>query len=69
MRTDFDNLQDGDLVTLHPNAANPLHRKPIEAMYQSGYFYCQGTPPTEGPDYYLGDVLKYNDGFTDGTEK
>jgi hypothetical protein len=63
MRTDFDKIEDGSLVLLHPNANNPLHKKPVKAVYARGYFYCQGTLPTEGPDYYLGDVLRYNDGF------
>ena len=64
MRTDFENLKDGNRITLHPNADNPLHREPVAATYQSGYFYCDGTNPMDGPDYYLGDVLAYNDGFT-----
>ncbi len=63
MRTDFENLTDGVVITLVPNENNPLHKKPIEATYSSGYFYCKGTPPEEGPDYYMGDVLAYNDGF------
>ena len=64
MRTDFENLTDGDAITLHPNASNPLHKKPVKATYADGYFYCEGSPPEEGPDYYFGDVLQYNDGFT-----
>ena len=63
MRTDFDNLQDGDRVTLFPNNANPLHKRATAATYSSGYFYCDGSSQTDGPDYYLGDVLAYNDGF------
>ena len=63
MRQDFENLQDGDRIVLHPNGDNPLHRKPIAATYQGGYFYCDGSPAHEGPDYYMGDVLAYNDGF------
>lgn len=64
LRTDFDNLADGDRVTLHPNSNNPLHKKPITATYSCGYFWCDGSDPMDGPDYYLGDVLAYNDGFT-----
>jgi hypothetical protein len=51
--------QDGDRVELRPNADNPLHKKPVMATYQGGYFYCDGSDPTLGPDYYLGDVLAY----------
>lgn len=63
LRTDLD-LENGTRVRLYPNASNPLHTKPVIATYQSGYFYCDGTPPTEGPDYYFRDVFQYNDGFT-----
>jgi len=63
MRTDFENLSDGDLVTLFPNATNPLHKTPTKATFAGGYFYCEGTDPHQGPDYYFGDVLAYNDGF------
>lgn len=63
MRTDFDNLQDGDRVTLFPNNANPLHKRAVAATYSNGYFYCDGSNPAGGPDYYWGDVLAYNDGF------
>ena len=64
MRTDFENLQDGDEITLHPNAMNPLHSKPVKTRYIFGYFFCEGTHPEDGPDYYFGDVLAYNEGFT-----
>ncbi len=67
MRTDFECLADGDSVTLHPNPDNPLQKKPVSATFQSGYFYCDGTPPEEGPDYYFGDVLRWNQGFTSQT--
>lgn len=65
MRTDFENLSNGDQITLHPLPNNPLHKKPVKATYQSGYFYCEGTDPTEGPDYYFRDFLQFNEGFTD----
>ena len=58
---DVESLNDGDRVRLHPNASNPLHRSPVMATYSSGYFYCDGTDPMDGPDYYVGDVLTYND--------
>jgi len=64
MRTDFENIADGDEVTLHPLPSNPLHKKPIKALFAGGYFYCDGSLPWEGPDYYLGDVLAFNEGFT-----
>ena len=64
MRTDFDKLNDGERITLYPLPDNPLHSEPVKATFASGYFYCDGSPPEEGPDYYLGDVLKYNNGYT-----
>lgn len=63
MRTDFDKIEEDTRVTLFPNADNPLHKKPVQAFYSAGYFYCDGTSPADGPDYYLGDVHRYNDGF------
>ena len=63
MRTDFDMLENGQRITLYPNAQNPLHKQPINATYSGGYFFCDGTSPMDGPDYYLGDVLAYNDGY------
>lgn len=54
-------LKDGDRVMLHPNASNPLHKRPVLASYQAGYFYCDGTDPMDGPDYYWNDVATYND--------
>src|SRR3546814_14014500 len=55
MRTDFDAIEDGAEVMLIPNASNPLHRSMVKAIYSGGYFYCDGSPPEEGPDSYLGD--------------
>ncbi len=64
IRTDFDNLEHGQKITLVPNDDNPLHKEPIIAWYFStGYFLCDGSNPDDGPDYYIGDVLKYNHGF------
>lgn len=65
IRTDFETLKDGARIVLHPRPENPLHRYPIKALYMSGYFYCEGTPAEEGPDYYTGDVLRFNVGFSD----
>ncbi|HUU97818.1 MAG TPA: hypothetical protein VM487_18945 [Phycisphaerae bacterium] len=66
MRTDFENLEDGQRIVLYPNADNPLHRKPVEVTFQRGYFYSDSAHlrAYPGPDYYFGDVLRYNDGFT-----
>ena len=64
LRQDFENLSDGDRIVLHPNSDNPLHKRPVTATFQGGYFYCDGTNSTDGPDYYFRDVLAYNDGFT-----
>jgi hypothetical protein len=63
MRTDFASLKDGDRITLIPNGLNPLHKKPIASTFQGGYFYCDGSKPEDGPDYYLRDVSQYNQGF------
>lgn len=63
MRTDIERLQDGDRVTLFPNSLNPLHKKPVTATFAGGYFYCDGSKPEDGPDYYWRDVLEFNDGF------
>ena len=61
MITDLSSLRDGDVVLLRPKPGNPLHRQPVKAMFQSGYFYCVGTDPMDGPDYYWRDVLVHND--------
>lgn len=65
MRTDFENLEDGARITLHPNSENPLHKKPVAATYSGGYFYCDGSDPADGPDYYFRDVSAYNRGFVE----
>lgn len=54
-------LNDGDRVRLYPNFFNPIHKRPVDAMYSGGYFYCDDYDPMNGPDYYFGDVLRYND--------
>lgn len=63
LETEVRTLRDGDSVLLFPNAANPLHKGPIKATYAGGYFYCEGSDPMDGPDYYFGDVLAYNHGW------
>lgn len=64
MRTDFESLENGQRITLHPNSNNPLHKEPIGAFFSDGYFYCDGNDGTDGPDYYFGDVARFNEGFT-----
>lgn len=64
MRTDFMNLENGAEITLYPLEGNPLHKKPVKAIYMPPYFYCTESEPEEGPDYYLGDILTYIKGFT-----
>jgi hypothetical protein len=64
MDTDINSLPDGSRVTLHPNSNNPLHKKPVQAFFSGGYFYCDGTSADQGPDYYFRDVLQFNDGWT-----
>ena len=64
LRTDFENLRDGARVVLYPNDDNPLHDNPVRATHSGGYFYCDNTTPSMGPDYYWRDVLQYNNGFT-----
>jgi len=63
MRTDFDNIEDGQSVTLFPRSDNPLHKKPQRVMFQSGYFYSETPGDEPGPDYYLGDVFTFNEGW------
>lgn len=62
-RYDFENIKDGQKIRLFPNSNNPLHKRPFVATHHAGYFYCEGTRPTEGADYYFGDVATYNDHF------
>jgi hypothetical protein len=64
MDTDLNSIPNESHVTLHPNSSNPLHKKPVRAFFVDGYFYCDGTPPDQGPDYYFRDVLQFNDGWT-----
>ena len=64
MRTDWENLEDGDSIMIYPNEDNPLIRKQAEVYFASGYFYVKGPKKWgEGPDFYFGDVARYNVGF------
>ena len=65
MRTDFDQIEEGAQIVLHPRVGNPLHDEPVMARFAGGYFYCDGTDPADGPDYYMGDVLTYNSGYSE----
>lgn len=64
LRTDLEALKDGDEITLYPTDENPLHTKPVKATFSHGYFYCKGSDPADGPDYYFRDVFTFNEGFT-----
>ncbi len=64
LRYDFRSLRDGTRIVLYPNEQNPLHKKPVKATYRAGYLYCDGSDPSDGPDYYWRDVLICNVGFT-----
>ena len=62
--TDFDDLEDGQEIILQPKSNNPLTSKAHKFVFSGGYFYSD--PPMSsdiGPDYYLGDVSKYNEGW------
>lgn len=63
MRIDFENIADYDKVILFPLPDNPLHATPVYATYMSGYFYCEGSDAALGPDYYMGDVLRFCEGY------
>lgn len=63
MRRDFENIPNRTRVRLFPKPDNPLHKRPVEAMYISGYYVCDGSPMEAGPDYYFRDVAVYNEGF------
>lgn len=63
LRHDFEHIPDRAAVMLFPADANPLHRRPVRAIYAGGYFHCDGSDPSEGPDYYLGDVAAFCRGF------
>ena len=65
MRFDFDKISNGSRVRLFPRENNPIHKKPVNATYADGYFFCDGSKPELGADYYLGDVATYNVGYHD----
>lgn len=57
----IEDLRNGDRVRLYPSADNPIHKCPVEATFSDGYFFCDGSDPRDGPDYYVRDVLLYNE--------
>jgi len=61
MNVSVEQLSDGDRVRLHPNSDNPIHKQPVYATYSQGYFFCDGSGPADGPDYFFRDVLTFND--------
>lgn len=63
LRHDFENIPEDADVILHPAEANPVHREPVKAMRIGIYFFCEGTDPERGPDYYLGDVAAFCEGW------
>ena len=62
--TNIESLEDGTRVVLRPLPSNPIHNDPVAAMYLNGCFWCDGSSPADGPDYYFGDVLRYCEGWT-----
>lgn len=69
IRTDFETINDGDRIVLHPNDDNPIHKDKVTATFINGYFYCDGSKAEDGPDYYWRDVSIYNNGFTEYTQE
>ena len=64
IRTDFENVVD-QAIFLHPNESNPIHQEKVVVWFDGKYFTSDMVNAVfEGPDYYLGDVLAYNHGFT-----
>ena len=57
----IEDLRNGDRVRLYPKADNPIHKTPKAATFLDGYFFCDGSDPRDGPDYYVRDVLLYNE--------
>ena len=55
----IEKLKSGDEVLLTPGPNDPIHKKPVKAIYSGGYFYCHDTNPAEGPDYWWRDAEKY----------
>lgn len=63
MRHDFEGIPDGSTITLHPADANMLHRAPVKATRSGFYFFCEGSDPTDGPDYSMRDVSAFCEGW------
>ena len=70
MRTDFENLQDGQRVRLFPRPNNSLHKAPTVLTFDGRDFWSDDPKQVaKGPDYYLGDVLTFCEGFEIAEEK
>lgn len=65
LETNVSALADHTRLRLHPKPDNPLHSKPCEGFIMRGYFYLDPPvgKPENGPDYYVGDVLTYCEGW------
>ena len=63
MRHDFENIPEDADVILHPADANLIHREPVKATRQGAYFFCESTDSECGPDYCLGDVAAFCEGW------
>ena len=64
LRHDFHNIPEDVDVILHPADANLIHRKSIKATRIADYFFCEGSDPERGPNYHLGDVAAFCEGWT-----
>lgn len=63
MRTDFENLPEGQVVILHPGEANFMHREPVRAERQGHYLFCDGSDHPDDADYTMADVSAYCRGW------
>ena len=61
--TDFEQIESGDRVILYPAKNNPLHNKPVKALFLDGYYYCDGSDPDFCPDYHFRDVWVFCNGY------
>lgn len=69
LREDYESLNDGDVIVLHPRRSNPITKLPREYIFIGGYYYQKDGMELD-PDYYFGDVHENNVGFqiSPGTE-
>ncbi len=57
LRTDIENLKDGDKIRFKPKPLNPIHDKVTEATFSQGYFFLDGFNYTDN------EFLLLNEGF------